>query len=589
MMRSVLSLSAPLLMALLIPSAWAVPVDVPLSVETGRDVGDGQVLYPAPYDPKAVADVQFVAPTVEYPYYEIVLPLGEWTEGTNATVSKVLVNGTDSDSFYVFVDGFSHVQSGWITHESATAPNVVLVTRSVWHNGEATAIDAEITTTGADGATKTVTKHFDVKAPDAGGAPAGWKRYQSLVLHEQAGLARVNEPVEFSITVRAEDCANLARELRLFAYAPVGGSPEPLSVQTFNAREFKGTPPGTSNKNYLQHPSKSVEAVFFASVPANEARLFLIFYDNPEAPEPEIPKTDLSVEGPSLGATVDNQYFRVQLDPKSGQIAAIDLKGREDRPVPCLTNSYSRAVHWNPDSFSDNGQWGHTFAWNPPDRTVVTARGPLMFRVTNSGRMPEYTPQVHASVTYTFYAGVPYVECTTVTEVRDPLNASAIRNGEIVLDSHLIDHFVWKEKSGQRRMARTLHGPNWQDEWATRVDHDVPWIAMTNEAEGYGVGEAITSSIAFNAVRGEATDHRPAFYLYYHHFWNLPLTYFTRGWVYPFSDYQRGPILQVDAGSTYVDKMAFMPFYLAEEGDRYGAIDTVSVQVLNPLVQRWGR
>ncbi|MCL4691366.1 MAG: hypothetical protein KJ060_02505, partial [Candidatus Hydrogenedentes bacterium] len=206
-----------------------------------------------------------------------------------------------------------------------------------------------------------------------------------------------------------------------------------------------------------------------------------------------------------------------------------NLKGRDENPVPTLTNSYSNAVHWNPDSFSDNGKWGHTFAWDPPDKTIVTTRGPLMFRITNSGRMPDATPQVNASVTYTFYAGVPYVKCATVMEVRDPLNASAIRNGEIVLDSHLIDHFVWKEKNGELRSARTLHGPNWQDEWAIRVDHDVPWLALTNEAQDFGIGEVIESSLAFNATRGEATTHRPAFYLYYHHFWSIPVTYFTRG------------------------------------------------------------
>ena len=139
------------------------------------------------------------------------------------------------------------------------------------------------------------------------------------------------------------------------------------------------------------------------------------------------------------------------------------------------------------------------------------------------------------------------------------------------------------------RTVRTLHGPNWQDEWATRVDHDVPWLAMTNEREDYGIGEIIQSSLAFNPTRGEATTHRPAFYLYYHHFWRQPLTYFTRGWVYPFSDYQRGPILPVEPGSTYVEKMAFLPFYLRTDGNRYAAIEAASTVIKHPLVQRWGR
>jgi hypothetical protein len=559
------------------------------SAEQGVDVGDGQVLYDIPYDPKRVSQITFVSPTVEHPFFEIVIPLGNWAEGESATVQEVRVNGVDSDSFYVFVDGFSHVQSGWITQKSKSATNVVLVTHSLWHNGESVVIVAHISVIGEGGGLRAIKRSFVAKAPSVGGGPEGWRRYQSLVLSERAGVARNYEPVEFSLTVRAEDCADLERELRLFSVEGVSRQLAPIPVQTFNAKHFLGTPPGTSNPNYLQHQSRSLEGVFLASVPANGARVYVFVYDNPAAPAAIAPQTDLTVNGPALGATVENDFFVVKLDRKCGQIASFDLKGRKEKPVPRLSNSLTLAVHWNPDSFSDNGRWGHTFGWNPPDHTAVTTRGPLMFRVTNRGRMPDSTPQVRASVTYSFYAHTPYVKVTTITEVRDALNASAIRNGEIVLDSHLISHFVWKEKSGELRTMRTLHGPNWQDEWATRVDHDVPWIAMTNEREEFGIGEVIESSLAFNPERGEATTHRPAFYLYYHHFWRQPLTYFTRAWVYPFSDYQRGPILPVEPGSTYVEKIAFLPFYLRANGNRYAAIEAVSAAIRNPLVQRWGR
>ncbi|MBI4558325.1 MAG: hypothetical protein HY706_12155 [Candidatus Hydrogenedentes bacterium] len=481
------------------------------------------------------------------------------------------------------------MQSAWITRESAAAKNVVLVARALWHNREDVRIQVTVSANGPDGAAKKVTREFRAQAPAAGGGPEGWRRFQSVALHETAGLDRNNEPVECSITVRSEDCHDLGRELRVFAYEPTGGGLSAAPFQTFNAQSYPGRPTGTSNENYLQHPSMSLDVVFLASVPARGARVYIIAYDNPTAEILAPLSSDLRVTGPELGATVENESYRVQLDKKSGQIAAIELKGRHEKPVPPLTNSYSFAMHWNPDSFADNAQWGHTFAWNPPDHTYVTANGPILFRITNRGRMPDSTPQVQTSVTYSFYAGLPYVKCTTVTEARDPVNASAIRNGEIVLDSHLVTHFVWQEKTGKLKKIRTVHGPNWQDEWATRVDHDVPWIAMTNELDDYGIGTAIENSFAFNPVCGEATTHRPAFYLYYHHFWQIPLTYFTRGWVYPFSDYQRGPILPVKAGSTYVEKMAFVPFYMKDHGKRYQDMMDASTQVEYPLVQRWGR
>jgi len=556
------------------------------SVNVGRDVGDGQVRYDIPYDPKNVQEPLFLAPTVEHPFYEIVVPMGDWTGGPNATASAVRVNGRDIEAFYLFVDGFAHVQSNWITQKSDTAKNVVLVARALWHDGEPVKLEVDVTG-GKDG--PKTTREFSATAPNRGGGPAGWHRYQSVVLREEAGRDRVNEPVEFSVTIRDEDANNLEQELRLFAVDPKAGTLAPEPLQTFNAKHFPGRPPATTNPNYLQHPSESVEGVFLADVPANDARVYVLVYDNPEATAAPLPETDLKVTGPALGATVENEYYVVRLDERSGQIASVDLKGRPEKPVPRLTNSYSYAVHWNPDSFSDNGLWGHTFAWNPPDHTVVTARGPLMFRVTNHGEMPDRTPQVYASVTYTFYAGVPYVDMSTVTEVREPLNADAIRNGEIVLDSHLVTHFVWQQPSGDLHTLPTLHGPNFQDEWATRLDHDVPWLALTNELDGYGIGAVVRDSLQFNPYRGEATTHRPAYYLYYHHFWQIPVTYFTRAWVYPFSDYQRGPILPVDAGSTYVEKEAFIPFFLGNGKNRYAPIQDVAARVHNPLSVRWGR
>ncbi|MCG3198950.1 MAG: hypothetical protein GHCLOJNM_03457 [bacterium] len=556
------------------------------NIEKGFEIGDGNIPYNTPYNPKSVREVTFVSPTAAHPYYEIAIPLGDWTEGTAATVKSVSVNGVSSDSYYVFVDGFSHVQSGWITNKKPEARNVLLVTRSLWHDNEEVSIRVEISATAEDGSAKTVEKNFTAKSPKSGGGPVGWRRYQSFVAREKAGIERRNEPVEFSVTVRAEDCADLGKELRLCEVRGKSGELKEIPFQVFNAHEYPGTPPGTHEKDYLQHPSRSVEVAFLASVPAKGSTVYAVFHDNPEAGALAPPETDLRVSGPALGATVETDLFRVLLSEKSGQIAAFELKKKE---APRLTNSLSRAVHWNPDSFSDRGYWGHTFSWDPPDHTEVTTRGPILFRITNRGRMPEYTPEVDASVTYSIFAGSQYVLATSVMEVRDPLNASAIRNGEVVLDSHLITHFVWKEKDGGIETIRTLHGPNWQDEWAYRVDHDVPWIAMTNELDGFGVGAVVVNSFAYNPLHGNATEHRPAYYLYYHHFWSLPLTYFTRGWVYPFSDYQRGPILTVKEGSTYIDRTAFMPFALGKGRDRYREIDEVSRTLANPLEIRWGR
>src|SRR5690606_38141098 len=85
MMRYLVVLAA--LLGALVASA-----QLPTSFESGRDVGDGQVLYPIPYDPTSIREVTFVAPSVEHPFFEIVLPLGDWTEGASASISRIRVN-----------------------------------------------------------------------------------------------------------------------------------------------------------------------------------------------------------------------------------------------------------------------------------------------------------------------------------------------------------------------------------------------------------------------------------------------------------------------------------------------------------------
>jgi hypothetical protein len=569
-----------------------------IDAEAGHDVGDGQVRYNTPYDPKNTREVTFVSPTPAHPYYEIAVPLGDLSEGTQTEVHAVRINGVASDSYYMFVDGFARAHDLTVTRNGTKARNVVVVTRSVWHDAQPTTIEIDLAAFDKDGKPVRRTQSVRATAPSIGGVPAGWRRYQSVLLQEKAGLDRKDEPVEFSLTERAEWASDLGRELRVFRIDPDRRSLEPVKAQTFNAQNYAGAPPGTSQpwqdapgrgSNYITHPTKSVEGVFPANVPAHGAVVYVLLYDNPSASPADQVETDLKITGKSLGATIENKFYTAWLHEQSGCISKIQLKPSGERRCPVLSNSLNHALHWNPDSFGDNGIWGHVFAWNPPERVVVAARGPLLYRITVSGRMPEYTPQIDASVSYSFYAGVPYVRVTTVMKVRDAMAASAIRNGELVVDTHLVDHFVWEEKNGQVRRIRTLHGPNFQDEWAERVDHDVHWLAMTSEADGYGLGVAVTDSLAFNPDQGEATNHRLAYYLYYHHNWSVPLTYFTRAWVYPFSDYQKGPNLPVSAGSTYVERMGIMPFYLHDGDDRYETITSAGARLRNPLSQRWGR
>lgn len=91
----------PLLLLVAMPFTPATSAQTAKNIEKGFDIGDGNIPYNTPYDPKSVREVTFVSPTAAHPYYEIAIPLGDWTEGTGASVKAITVNGASSDSYYV--------------------------------------------------------------------------------------------------------------------------------------------------------------------------------------------------------------------------------------------------------------------------------------------------------------------------------------------------------------------------------------------------------------------------------------------------------------------------------------------------------
>ena len=73
-------------------------------------------------------------------------------------------------------------------------------------------------------------------------------------------------------------------------------------------------------KEYLE------ELAFLADIPPKSAKVYLIFYGNPDA-EPITYSADLKVAGEGFGLTVENEHYRVKLHPLSGADRHLRGKG----------------------------------------------------------------------------------------------------------------------------------------------------------------------------------------------------------------------------------------------------------------------
>jgi Glycosyl hydrolases family 38 C-terminal domain. len=120
------------------------------------------------------------------------------------------------------------------------------------------------------------------------------------------------------------------------------------------------------------HPTTTFSLTFLANLNPNEKATYLGFYNNPKAEKPNY-SSDLKVSGQGLGKIIENKYYKVTLNRKSGVIYEITEKNTGLRLEHKLETNGS--IHWNPDVYSPPHSWYHTSDWeNPPYHQI---EGPI--------------------------------------------------------------------------------------------------------------------------------------------------------------------------------------------------------------------
>ena len=543
-----------------------------------------------PFDPKKVKRVLFLSPTPEHPYHAIVIPVKDF-KGGKPSLTKLTINGEHPDIYFTFVGGELRFEN-WLSRKATVVEDIVLLAKTTWHNRTKYDIRVEmrapkvLNPTSDDDYVVVTTRH-EATSPGRGGAPDGWKYGFTILLSEESGLDRTSEPVNINLLVHQDRVKDLAREVRVMEYQSDDQKFTEIPSQTYNHQRYegRGSPP-----SQWGIPTASCDVFFLADVKANASKIYGIFYGNLDAEIPDY-ATDLRVDGEGLGSVVENSYWEIKHHDRSGQLHYYRMKARGRTDIPLLSNTSSGSVHWNPDTYAENGRWGHTFSWDPPENIHILTKGPLLYKFTRSGRMPGYNPEMFVSVTYTYMAHCPYVLMSSVMEIINPYGAQAIRNGEMVFDADVFDHYAWKAKNGERRYLRTLLNPDVGNaEASAEIPVDVPWLCLYNSEGKFAMGALPLHVTNYNRKTGQVALYRPKYFLYSHPQWTRALTYFVRTLVYPFGHAghaTRGPVVQIPEGNVYVEEMAFMPFLLGSE-DPFEPIEVLNEKLRHPLEIQYG-
>lgn len=513
-----------------------------------------------------IGSVEFVPPSESSSRYHLAIDV-ENNAAEAVTVASVVVDGETQESFAVFIVEKLSKNDSIPPGERAT-----IRVSYPWENRVRYTVEVRVENAEDERSATAKT----TPAPRGGYWNPAWKGYKVVNIVEEAGLDRENEPVELRLNFRADQMRDPRKELRLVTIESGSCREVPFQILETSSVEVEGE----------EYPDTvACRVLFYASVPANSTRSYIVFYDNPAASAPPTPASELKVAGEGLGLTIDNPYYNVTLAAQSGQINGIFIKQGVEQQLSHGGN----AIHWNPGCFSPPRPWGHTFDWNPPEEKSEI-RGPLVYVMKRWGCLPKL-PEVWVSVTYTFYAHTPYILMSSTIDIRDDIDVLALRNDEMVFEPQLFSDLGWRDKQGTVHTVPLAQDPALETGYTKVMPADTPWICFFKQDGGYGFGSLRLAYGSASTTQSDAVTYNEGTFVTAP---NEALVYWYRALVYHF--FPTAPIQmfsKVNAGSVYHETNAYLPFPLAKApGEPLEPINETYEKLTHPLritTVDWGR
>jgi len=411
-----------------------------------------------------------------------------------------------------------------------------------------------------------------IPTPQAGGAwtPAtGGDR--AFLVREEAGLARMNEPVEFDLTVRQADFPDQEHGVRAtIMRAP--GVFEEIPCQVYDAQAYKqGNLPLARFRAAVQlnMKPKSEAIVHLWSCPPREAA--------GDAP--------IKLEGGALGGTVSSADYDILLDELSGQLFSwrdkrLNVNYEYRDPRPQVTGS-GLVIHETPDLYQPGVPWSHANDWKNPQNCSLA--GPVFVETLRWGEMPG-VPEVLGKVQYRFFAGRPEVRVTSSMRTTKELLLQGFRMGGMCFTSGMFTHLAYPRQDG--RIARVpLTKAIGNDMGAVPPGHfplSTPWFAVYNREKKFGIAMLIANYSYFTDGPGHPNEsHTEAYVSDYRHV----QLYTIRSATQTYNANAASYLTPLPAGTIMYEDTAYLPFSFAgEDARQFRAVDTLLKELRNPLV-----
>lgn len=407
-----------------------------------------------------------------------------------------------------------------------------------------------------------------------------WKNYLTLSVAEENGYKRLDYPIHATVGILSKYIRSLD-EIRVVKLEnkgiDVAYTKIPYQVydvirwedQDLLQAEEIDEESGIPITRY--HPTTTFSLCFLANLKPNEKASYVVFYNNPSAGKP-VYETNLVVSGDGLGKSIENAFYKVLLDEKSGMITEILEKQTDTKLEHKLeTNG---AIHWNPGTYSPPHSWSHSSDWENPPFSEVT--GPIFYSLRRSAPLP-HLEDVTVSIDYYFYKDSPVILMESTMQITEDLFVKALRNGEVVFNKDVFSKAAYQSLRGK---VHTI------DFTKTRMhpDHvitlrpDTPWIAFFNEEKNVAFASLFLDVSTSNILGGGASLQQPYIYIQ-HGLWY----YLSRAFVYSFGSNNQSLMLPVKKGSIYHEKIGWIPFSFQKIRDMRTFIKNSYTMFKNPL------